>query len=336
MAGTVNFLITGGMGYFGQHLCGKLRKAYPQSNIKVIDLKLNPYPIYNYRELKINVKLNQDITNLESVEDEFKDIDVVFHLAGMVSFSIRHKKMLEDVNVLGTRNVLSAAVKNRVKRFIHVNSVAGIGFNNDPQKPVNEEFEFDWESVPLKYYMRSKYYAAQEVLKCAEKMECIIVSPALLWGPGDYQNTYKIIQALADKKMPVNMPGGTYVADVRDIADGIIAACQRGENRENYILGGHNLSCREINQTIAAVLNTRAPALTIPRVWHKPFYYTALVGEKLSKKSLPLTADNIDSGFIYRYFDNHKANLNLQWKQQYDFKTTIQDTITWLKSKELL
>ncbi len=97
------------MGFFGQHLCGKLRKAYPQSNIKVIDLKQNPYPIYNYKELKINVKLNQDITKSETMEDEFKDIDVVFHLAGMVSFSIRHKKMLEDVNVLRNLNLTGKA-----------------------------------------------------------------------------------------------------------------------------------------------------------------------------------------------------------------------------------
>ncbi|MCK4533570.1 NAD-dependent epimerase/dehydratase family protein [bacterium] len=336
MEKTTNFLITGGLGFFGQHLCRKLRKEYPRSKIKIIDLKLNSYPIYDYDELKLEVVLNKDITELETIEDEFKGIDVVFHLAGAVFFSIRHKEMLEKVNVLGTKNVLKAAIKNKVKRFIHVNSVAGIGFNNNPQKPVNEEFKFDWESVPIKYYMLSKYYSTREVFKCCDKMDCIVVSPALLWGPGDYQNTYKIIKAIADGKLPVNMPGGTYVADVRDIAEGIIAAYRNGKNKENYILGGHNLSFQQINRTVAGVLNTKALSITIPKVLHKPFYYASLALEKFSKKPLLLTADNIDSAFMYRYFDNSKANCNLGWNQQFDFRTTICDSVVWLKQKELV
>lgn len=328
-------LITGGCGFLGQHLIHELlkKKGY---KIKAIDLKDSQYKVYDFRD-KVEYAFGKDITNYNKIKDEFKNIDVVFHLAGFISFWKRHEKQLFTVNALGTKNVLKACFNNKIKKVIHVSSVAALGFTNQQNKPVDEEFKFSWKGAKGKCYMISKHKGELYALKYANKgLNCIIANPGSMGGPGDMTNYSKLIKAIKEGKIPFNMPGGNNLLDVRDVAKGLIKIMEKGIKGERYILSGHNYSFRKINSIIAKCVGVQPPKKNILKIFHKPIYILFLAIENLSRKPPKLTSDTIDSSFMFRYFDNSKARRELNWKPTISFNKTIKDSIEWLNKNKLM
>jgi len=140
----------------GQHLIEKLRRETKgKADIRVIDCKRNPYPCLNIEKLNPVTIHYTDIRDYQAIEPYFHDIDVVYHLAGLVSFYKRDKKRLFEINVQGTENAAKASFKKGVKRFIHISSVAGIGFLNDPVIPADETLPFILPAQIVKYLLSS-------------------------------------------------------------------------------------------------------------------------------------------------------------------------------------
>jgi len=328
-------LITGGCGFLGQHLLYELLKK-KGFKIKVIDLKDSQYKVYNFRD-KVEYAFGKDITDYNKIKDEFKNIDIVFHLAGFVSFWKGHKKQLVTVNALGTKNVLQACLDNKVKKVIHVSSVAALGFNNTKNEPVNEEFKFNWKRAKGKCYMISKHKGELYTFKYVNKgLNCIIANPGSMGGPGDMINYSKLIKAIKEKKIPFNMPGGNNLLDVRDVAKGLIKIMEKGKKGERFLLSGYNYSFREINDIIAKCVGVQPPKITIPKIFHKPLYIIFLIIENFSRNPPKLTSDTIDSSFMFRYFDNLKARRELNWKLTIPFSKSIKDSVEWLNKNQLM
>lgn len=328
-------LITGGCGFLGQHLLYELLKK-KGFKIKVIDLKDSQYKVYDFRD-KVECAFGKDITDYNKIKDEFKNIDIVFHLAGFVSFWKGHEKQLVTVNALGTKNVLQACLDNKVKKVIHVSSVAALGFNNTKNEPVNEEFKFNWKRAKGKCYMISKHKGELYTFKYVNKgLNCMIANPGSMGGPGDMINYSKLIKAIKEKKIPFNMPGGNNLLDVRDVAKGLIKIMEKGKKGERYILSGYNYSLRKINDVIAKCVGAQPPKITIPRIFHKPLHIIFLIIENFSRNPPKLTSDTIDSSFMFRYFDNSKARRELNWKLTIPFSKSIKDSIEWLNKNQLM
>lgn len=329
-------LITGGCGFLGQFITKQLMETPDCPRIKIIDLNSNPAALYDFsNEENLEIVLDRDISDYDSIAGEFNDANCVIHLAGIVSFSLKDKDLLTKVNVNGTINVLKAAAENGTKTVIHVSSVAALGYNDDKDNPINEDFQFDWNIARKrkKYYMLTKHLADVEVERFRQQgLDIAVVYPGLMFGPGDVNNSARLIKAIADGKIPFNMPGGTNIVDVRDVASGIVNMAQGGVINGDYLLSGDNLTFAEINKTIADALSTKPPARTLPRFLNPLLFPLLLTIESISKNKLELTADNLDSAFKFRYFDNTRAIDKLQWKRQFDFGRTIKDTIEWMNS----
>jgi len=176
--------------------------------------------------------------------------------------------------------------------------------------------------------MLTKYLADVEVKKYMGKMNTLILYPGLMFGPGDLKNSAKLIQAIKEKRIPFNMPGGTNIADVRDVAKGIVLA-MKNESTGDFLLSGHNLHFSEVNKIIAEVVGERPPSKTMPKFLN-PLLYLILLNIERIKPNIELTADNIDSAFKYRYFSNFKARKAFNWKPEIKLKKTIQDTYNWM------
>ena len=165
--------------------------------------------------LKESVKSAKKVINLE-------EADII--VSG--GRGLKDKENLFKVNVEGTKNVLQCSYDNKVKNFIHISSVAALGYKDSKTEFVDETYKFDWDLARRrkKYYMLTKHLADLEVKKYKDKMRATILYPGLMFGPGDLKNSAKLIQAIKDNKIPYNMPGGTNIIDVRDVAQGIVAA----------------------------------------------------------------------------------------------------------------
>jgi dihydroflavonol-4-reductase len=329
-----SILITGGCGFLGQYLTQDLLKEFPKKKIRILDLKANPASLFDFSKNKnVKISLNKDITDYFSIKDEFKDIDTVIHLAGIVSFHLKDKNLLGRVNIFGTMNVLEAARRNKVKQVIHISSVAALGYEDNKNELVDETFNFDWRIArkKKKYYMLTKHIADKKVEQYRRNgLKCMTLYPGLLFGPGDVTNSAKLITAIKNKKIPVNMPGGTNIIDVRDVSKGIIAAMKKGKRNGDYLLSGHNLTFKQINRTMARLSGVEPPKKTLPKFLNTILFKLLLFIEARSKKKIELPADNLDSAFKFRYFSNARAKKELDWEPKIRFEQTIKDTIKWM------
>lgn len=327
-------LITGGCGFLGQYLTRDLLDACPGLRIKILDLKPNPHPLFDFSDShNVTFLFDKDIRHYDSIEKEFNNIDLVIHLAALVSFSLQDKNLLERVNVLGTKNTVKAAASNKIGLFLHVSSVAALGYSDDSNRAISETFDFDWgiAQARKKYYMLTKHRADVEIKRCVKGgLKAVILYPGLMFGPGDVGNSTKLIRAIRCGKIPFNMPGGTNIIDVRDVSRGILTILKRGITKGTYLLSGYNLTFREINRIVADALSVRHPRLTLPRFLNPLVFSLVLLLESITRRKLALTADNVDSAFKFRYFDNTKAKQELGWEPEIPFEQTIKDTIEWM------
>lgn len=242
------------------------------------------------------------------------------------------------VNVEGTRNVAKTCLEARVGKLIHVSSVAALGYSDNPNQPVDEDFKFDWDIAEKrkKYYMLSKHLADEEVKRFWKlSLNCLIVYPGLMFGSGDMKNSLNLVKAIYDGKIPLNMPGGTNIVDVRDVSKGLVLAMEQGKSGEDYLLSGNNLTFKEINQTIASELGVNSPKLTIPR-FMSPIYHLFNLFEMINSNQPKLTSDNVHSAFRFRYFDNSRARRDLNWQPEISFQQTIKDICKWARDEGYL
>jgi nucleoside-diphosphate-sugar epimerase len=280
-----------------------------------------------------------NICDYDQLQPEFADADVVVHLVGLVSSSIKDKENLFAVNVNGTENVLRAMLHHNVHRLIHVSSVAALGFPKNSSDPIDENYAFDWSIArrQKKYYMLTKHLADVKVLEYREKgIDSTILHPSLLYGPGDVANSSRLIRAIRSGKIPFNMPGGMSAIHVQDVADGIIAALESNIRNEQILLSGENHTFKEINSIIAQELDVVPPKKTMPRFLHPVLFQIFQMLENLSRTKPQLSADDVDNAFRFRYFDNTKAFKLLGWKPRITFQDTIRETITWMRQHDLL
>lgn len=255
----MDVLVTGATGFIGSNLARRLVElGYP---VRILMRpKSNPRAI---SDLESRVKIVYgDVTDRASLEDAIKGVSHVYHCAGKAYIGPGKREMLYNVNVLGTRNVLDAALKNGVKRVVYTSSVSAIGITGTKQ-PADESQRWNLDDLKVDYFT-SKHLAELEVAEAVKKgLDCVIVNPSYVFGAGDVNfNAGMLIRDLYLRKVPVYPSGGINVSDIEDVVDGHIAAMQKGRTGERYILGGKNLSYKELFDLICDIVG--APKVFVP------------------------------------------------------------------------
>ncbi len=324
-------LVTGGTGFLGSHIARKLvrrgekvrvllRKTSRTSNIEDIDAE----------------RVYGDILDVNSVKEALKGCDTLYHVAGLVSTKKADYKKMEDINVKGTVNVLSAALETGIKKVVYTSTVVAIGV--DPGGGIaNEETPFTLEPMGIQY-VNTKYYAEKEALKFYEKgLPLVIVNPSAVIGPGDiYLSSTAFIVWYCKKKFPGYMDGGFNFVDVEDVAEGHILATEKGKVGERYILGNKDLSLKEGFGLLEKVTGIPAPKRKIP-------YFMALtagfVTERILRVSSPSfvtqDVDSVKTLRLYWYFDSSKAVRELGFPQT-PIEESLEKTIRWFRDNGYL
>ena len=303
-------LVTGASGFLGQGLCSFLI----QKGFKVHALVR---PTSNKSQLK-HLPLHfftGDVTHPHSLEQAGQGVDVIFHLAGVVSHSNKDLPIMKAVNVEGTKHVVKLARTNKAK-LIHISSVVAVGASNKP-KVLNENSPFEPSLSQLGYF-ETKKIAEQLVQAACKKgqISAVILNPSTIYGPGDMQKQSRNIQQkIADGKFPFYpTKGGVSVVDLQSVVTACVKALEKGLTGERYILSGENISIKKLFTLIAKAGGVRPPFIPL-----KPFmlYAMAFFGQafySLSNKNCPITKQSVRLSTMYHWFDNQKAKTELGFK----------------------
>lgn len=251
-------LVTGGTGFIGSNLSALLLAR--GHRVRVLRR-----PDADLRALAgIPVEYcNGDILNQHSLEAACAGCDIVFHAAALVSFRKKMRAVQFDVNVGGTRNVVAACLAAGVSRLVHVSSIAAIGQTGDGT-PANEETAYNWGSVSA--YRETKHLAELEVHTGVERgLSAVIVNPSVVIGERDiHVHGGELIRSVRRGIVILYPEGGMNVAYVGDVVAGMLAAAETGKTGERYILGGENLSYKEVFERTARLIGGRAPFGKLP------------------------------------------------------------------------
>jgi len=207
------------------------------------------------------------ILNYEELKDAMKGYDVVIHAAAKTdTWPTRHENYWK-VNVEGTKNVIAAVKELGVSRMIHIGTANSFGPGDDSE-PGDESKPYAAGKYKLDY-ISSKYAAQQEVLKAVKGkgLNAVVLNPTFMIGPYDSKpSSGTMILAVNQGKIPGYPTGGRNFVYVRDVADAIANAIEKGKTGECYILGHENLTYQQAFGKMADALNVKAPSLKMPRL----------------------------------------------------------------------
>lgn len=248
-------MVTGGTGFAGSHLLRRLvatgqpvrATKRPDSNMKWV------------ADIAHKVEwVNCDVLDVTGLYEAMKGVEQVYHCAAIVSFSPKEKDLMRQTNVEGTANVVNMALECRVKKLLHVSSIAALGRKlNQPQVDENTAWE---DSAINTQYAISKYFAEREVWRgIAEGLESVIVNPSVIIGEGNWQTGSCRLFTQVWEGLKFYPTGGTGFVDVLDLAAVMHRLMNSPVCGQRFIVNAHNLSYREFFTLVAQHLGKPAP-----------------------------------------------------------------------------
>ena len=240
--------------------------------------------------------------------------DTVVHMAALVSFRPEDRARMFEVNEQGTARLCRIAREANVRRLLHVSTISAVGCTDEPRE-LDERAPYTFEPLHIGY-CDSKLAAERRVLEQVhEGLDAVIVNPPSMYGPGDQRKgDDSLIGAVLNGRVRMAPPGGLNVANVEDVADGMLLALDRGRTGERYILGGENLTGRELLERIAAVVGGRAPKRVLPRAFVLLAAKLLRLRERLFASRPPVTSEILALAARYMWYSSAKAEAELGWR----------------------
>lgn len=267
-----------------------------------------------------------DVLDPASLTASLPGCDAVMHVAGVAHFLPFETQRMYEVNIEGVRNVLAAARAGGIRRAVVTSSVGACGGGRAP-RVADEETPSNVEALGIDYLI-TKYRGEELALAQARRggMEVCVTRPSVVLGPGDiYHSSAHTFLALAARRLPVYVAGGASFCDVRDVADGHVAALERGRNGEIYILGGPNLEIRDMVQRVATMAGVKAPrAVPLPVAY--AVAAAVEVGGRLLRKKVDLSRQLVKASSLYTFVSSAKAERELGYRTR-SFEESLRDTL---------
>lgn len=333
--------VTGATGLLGNNLVhlllakGWTVKALVRSKNKAFQQFGNPLP----QGLSLVVG---DLSKVESYQSELNANDVLFHTAAYFRDSYtggNHQQALEQINVKGTRQLLEAAYSAGVRKFVHISSIAVLGFSNG--QLIDETMSQEHPELVDDYY-RSKIATDQEVTRFLDQhpdLSGCFVLPGWMHGPGDLGPTSagRFILDYLHKRLPGVVDASFSFVDARDVAEVAMAAAERGRRGERYLAAGYPMHMRDLLGSMERLTGIKAPTMPIPtallwvlaaiqeayaRITGKPVLLSlAMVRNIRRDKDRRFSAEKI------------KREFGIEFR---NIQTTLQDSLDWFKSHGMI
>ncbi len=315
--------VTGGTGFIGAHLVRRLLQQGYSPRVLV-------RPSSRWDNLKgLEVEQVTGDLNDSNLSQKMQGCQILFHCAAHYSLWQADRELLYKTNILGTRNVLSAARQAGIERTIYTSSVAAIGVNKKA-KIVEETYQSPVHEL-IGFYKKSKYLAEKEAQKAIQTgQDIVIVNPTTPIGSLDVKPTPTgdIILRFLRRQMPAYINTGLNLIDVADVAWGHLLALEKGKTGERYILGHQNMTFKRILEQLSEISGLPTPHITVP-VWVP--LTVAWVDECLlaplgKTPSVPL--DGVKMSKQFMYYNSSKAVQELSLPQS-SIQTALKNAVDW-------
>ena len=303
--------VTGATGFLGSHVARVL--ADQGADLRL--LVRSTSNLKNLTGLKADTATG-DLRDAASLEKAISGCETVFHVAADYRLWVRDPNEMYRSNVGGTRSLLEAARKNGVRRVVYTSSVATIGFKSDGQ-PADEDSPVSLSDM-IGHYKRSKFMAEQLAMEAGRGgMQVVTVNPTTPVGEQDVKPTPtgRIVVDFLKRKFPAYVETGLNLVDVRECAQGHVAALEKGRTGERYILGGEDLTLKQILDKLGQITGLPSPKIKLPYL----FAFAAGVVDEavtgiLLRREPRATVDTVRMGKKKMFASSAKAERELGWK----------------------
>jgi dihydroflavonol-4-reductase len=325
-------LVTGATGFVGSHVAHQLVSSganvrvlvRPTSNLKLLE------------DLRVE-RVEGDLRDATSIERAMQGVRRVFHVAADYRLWTAHPEELYESNVAGTRRLIAAAQRAGVERFVYTSTVATIavprhGAGHGTQLP-DETIESSVDEM-IGHYKKSKFLAEQVAVDAAKAgAPVVIVNPTAPVGPGDWKPTPtgRIILDFLRGKMPAYVDTGLNVVGVEDVAAGHLLAAEKGRVGERYILGGRNMTLKEILDALAAITGRRAPRVKLPHVVALAAGYADEFYSRLAGRQPQIPVEGVKMSRHKMFVESDKAARELGYKPG-KIEAALERAVRWYEA----
>jgi dihydroflavonol-4-reductase len=302
-------LVTGAAGFLGSHIARQLVARgddvrvllrVSSQNRAIADLPLE--------------YVTGDLRDSASLDRAMKNVQRVFHVAADYRLWAKRSRDIYDSNVGGTKNVLDAAKRAGVERLIYTSTVATIAVDR-PALP-NEITDAKLEEM-VGHYKRSKWMAEREVLNAAKGgLPVVVAMPTTPVGPWDWKPTPtgKIILDFLNGKMPGYVETGLNFVGVEECAAGHLLVAEKGKVGERYLLGGENLTLKQMLDALAKITGLPAPSLKIPHGLALSAAYASTIFSRLIGREPGITIEGVKIAQHMMFVDCSRSQKELGFK----------------------
>jgi dihydroflavonol-4-reductase len=307
----MNVFLTGATGFVGSHVA----HAFAAQGARLRLLIRSTSRLDNLEGLSAET-VTGDLRNPDTFRSALGDCDVLVHVAADYRLWVRDPQAMYAANVDGTRNLLALAREVGVTKAVYTSSVATMGFREDGTI-VDENTPVSLDDM-IGHYKRSKYLAEQEAIAAAhDGQHVIVLNPTTPIGANDIKPTPtgQIVVDFLNRKFPAYVDTGLNLVDVDEVARTHVAAVERGRPGERYILGGENLSLKQILDKMSAITGLPSPTMKVPHSLAMAFaFFDETITGRLRGKEPRATVEAVRMGKKKMFASSAKAERDLGFR----------------------
>ncbi len=323
----MRYIVTGGLGFLGQYIVNEILANDREADILVVsrskkkNLILN---VLNDRRVKFH---SCDLAS----ENEFsflKNYDYAIHNAAIVSFSSRNKEEMYKLNVGGTKKIIQACIKYKIKRLVYVSSISAVGVTWVKGKYSDETFFQDPNDKRVNDYSKSKALAEEILHKTAKGLDYVVGCPSIILGQGDLklQRALKILRFMPI--IPATDAMFSFV-DVRDVARAFYFLLKNGKSKNRYLITLEPIPLIDFVRKVSKAIKKNKLVLKIPNFTQNLLIPPIKLYQQIFTKNPLVTVGHVYSGFVDKEFDNTKLK-----KSGFRYKYSLEQTIKWMVKNE--
>jgi len=307
----VKVFLTGATGFVGSHVA----RVYAEAGAELRLLTRSSSTLLSIEGLKAETVVG-DLLDVGSLRSAIAGCDAVVHVAADYRLWVRDPKAMYGANVDGTRELLKLAREVGVKRVVYTSSVATMGFKMDATI-VDEETPVGLDDM-IGHYKRSKFLGEMEAIKAARAgQEVLILNPTTPIGSEDRKPTPtgQIVVDFLNRKFPAYVDTGLNLVDVGEVARMHLVALERGRAGERYILGGENLTLKQILDRMSSITGLPSPTMKVPHAVAMAFaFFEENFTGRLRGKEPRATVEAVRMGRKMMFASSGKAERELGFK----------------------